>query len=354
MSPKPRNKRNRELPARWRYRHGAYFYRVPENSRDRWGGKTEFRLGKTLPEAYKVWSERLEHLSDTRNMNELLDRYALEVVPENKPKTQDSKNLAIRRLRPVFGEMLVAEVKPRHAYKYIDLVTRKHGATSANRDYEVLCHSLSKAVEWGVLDRNALKGQVKKNKIRPRQRYVEDWEIDEALKVAHPTLLAYIPLKQMVGLRCSDMLRLKCDDALEDGLYIDTGKTGAKLLITWTDELRAAVKFALSVRPVDDTNLLFCTRKGKCYATANGHNSGFKSLWQRFMRKALKKTGLKKKFAEIDIRKKTASDIEVLEDAQRLLGHASSETTRRHYRLKPEVVAPHSLKPRSDSRNDDT
>lgn len=348
MSPRRRNPENRQLPSRWRFKHGAYYYRVPNSVRNQWDGKTEFRLGKTIHEAYRTFASRVEDTAEIRTLGQLLDRYVAEVIPLNKPKTQESKQLAVRRLRPVFGEMPIAELKPRHAYKYIDLVTKKHGATSANRDFEVLSHAMSKAVEWGLIDFNQLKGQVKKNKLRPKKRYVEDWEIDELLEVAHPTIRAYVRLKQLVGLRCSDMLRLKTTDMLEDGLYADTGKTEAKLLITWTDELRTAVDFALSIRPVDDTDLVFCTRRGKCYATPNGKNSGFKSLWQRSMAIALEKTKLRNKFAEKDIRTKTASDMESTEDAQKLLGHTSPETTRRHYRLKPEKVAPHSLRKSKD------
>ncbi len=204
------------------------------------------------------------------------------------------------------------------------------------------------AVKWGLVDRNWLKGQVTKNKIDSKTRYVEDWEIEQALTVVHPTIAAYIQLKQLVGLRCTDMLKLELTDALEEGLYADTGKTGAKLLITWTDELRAAVDLAISVRPVKDSNLFFCTRAGKSYATPNGKNSSFKSLWKRSMAKAIKDTELENKFSEKDIRTKTASDMDSVEEAQRLLGHTSPDTTRRHYRLKPEKVAPHSLKDKGD------
>jgi integrase len=130
----------------------------------------------------------------------------------------------------------------------------------------------------------------------------------------------------------------------EDGLYAYTNKTGIPLLFTWTRELRDALNFAISARPVDGTDFVFCTRKGTSYATADGKNSGFKSLWQRSMKKALASTDLEMKFSEKDIRTKTASDMESLEEAQRLLGHTSSETTRRHYRLRPEKVAPHSIR----------
>ena len=52
---------NKGLPARWRFRHGAYYFDVPVSLRDAWDGKREFRLGKTLPEAYRIWAQRLDH-----------------------------------------------------------------------------------------------------------------------------------------------------------------------------------------------------------------------------------------------------------------------------------------------------
>ena len=240
--PKPRRTENRSLPSRWRFKHGAYYYRVPNNARELWDGKTEFRLGSTLYEAYRAWADRVEAHSDARTMAQLLDRYALEVVPGKASKTQESNRISIRRLRPVFGSMPIIAIKPRHAYRYRDKVTKKNGAASANRDLEVLSHSLSKAVEWGLIDRNSIKGQVRKNAIPRRDRYVEDWEINEACKVASPMLRAYVVLKLITGLRRGDLLRLQSSDLQDDGLHVSTSKTGKRLIISWTNELAQAVE----------------------------------------------------------------------------------------------------------------
>ena len=89
MTPKPRLPENRGLPSGWRHKHGAYFYRVPGNLRDLWEGKTEYRLGTSLAEAYRAWASKLELYADAQTMAELLDRYALEVVTLKATKYQE-------------------------------------------------------------------------------------------------------------------------------------------------------------------------------------------------------------------------------------------------------------------------
>lgn len=345
--PKARNKENRSLPSRWRYKHGGYYYRVPPKLRAFWDDKTEFLLGRSLQQAYQTFSTRVQADEDSRTMGQLLDRYTIDIVPGKSAKSQESNRISIQRLRSVFSDTPVTLVKPKHAYKYIDLVTKKHGPTSANRDYEVLSHALSMAVQWGVIDRNPVKGQVRKNKIEPRDRYVEDWELEEALTVAHPVIRAYIVLKLLTGLRRGDLLRLEEKQLTDSGIFVRTGKTGAALMIEWTEELREAVSACLNARPKDIVPWLFCTRKGNPYVKHDGSANAFDSLWQRFMKKVVTKTKVTERFQEKDIRKKTASDMS-LETAKQLLGHTSAATTRRHYRLKGDRVKPHSIKKPKD------
>jgi integrase len=52
------------------------------------------------------------------------------------------------------------------------------------------------------------------------------------------------------------------------------------------------------------------------------------------------KNGLTESFTEHDLRAKTASDLENLEQAAQLLQHSSSSTTQRIYRRKPDVLLP--------------
>lgn len=342
---------NKGLPERWRFRYNAYYYQVPKAVRHHWDGKSEFRLGKTLPEAHKTFAKRIAAYSNELNtMAELLSRYEVEVVITKKPATQKSNKISLERLIRVFGNQPVAGIKSRHVYQYKDACTKKHGATSYNRDHEVLSHAFSKAIEWGVIDEHPMKGKVTKNGIKegvkPRDRYVEDWEVNEALKVASPFIQHYIHLKLITGLRKSDLLSITLSDLKEDGIKVTPRKTagssGKTITFSWTPELRQVINNIKELRhPRLASVYLFCTKRGQPYIKEDGRTSGFDSTWQRFIKRALEETKLEVRFTENDLRAKAASDTD-LSHASKLLGHTNPSITDRVYRRKGEVVKPNS------------
>lgn len=349
--PRKRLPENQGLPARWRRYHGAYYYLVPPGLEAKWDDKKQFRLGTTLPEAHRTWALRLDIFADAKNIGQLLDRYALEIVPTKAPKTQRDNLAAIKRLKEVFGEMHIRDFKPIHAYRYRDKRGKKT-PTAANRELEVLSHAFTKSIEWGFREDHPMTGnKYRKLPTTPRTRYVEDWEIVEVLslksrrkKGSIHMVRAYIKTKLLTGQRRGDLLRLKTNDLKEDGIYITPRKTakstGKKIIIEWTPALRAAIDEALAARPVHISPWVFCTKRGECYIAADSTASSWDSLWQRFMERVLKETKVKIRFTEHDLRAKCASDAQSLEHAQALLTHADSATTKRIYRRRPERVKP--------------
>jgi integrase len=349
--PRKRNKENAGLPARWKTEHGAYYYQVPTGLEDRWDGKKKFRLGGSLPEAYAEWARRLQVAEGDKTIGALLDRYALEVVPTKSVRTRVENNRAIRNLRAVFGDAPLTWMKPQHVYQYVD--KRKATPVAAHRAIDVLSHAYTKAVEWGYIDRHPFKGEVRLQGEKPRDRYIEDWELVECLALASKRkkgsvlmIQAYIRIKLLTGLRRGDLLRLKTSDLKDDdGIHVTPSKTenstGKRQIIEWSPELREAIATAKDTRPVDIAPWLFCTRKGECYIDEKkGTASGWDSMWQRFMERVLDETKVTERFTEHDLRAKCASDAETLEHARALLAHADSQLTQRVYRRRPERVKP--------------
>jgi len=351
--PKPRKPENKGLPERWSKRHGAIYYSVPTGLEYKWDGKQLFRLGKTAAEAHKAWSEKLEGVETSKTIGQLLDRYSHEVIPKKAPKTQGEQIRQIAKLRAIFGHMGIDEITPQDIYQYID---KKEAKVSAKREISIIKHAYTKAVRWGFITKNPLKGEIRfdeeSERETPRTRYVEDWEVDE-LHTLLPTrdgndstlmLQAYAWLKEVTGMAKGDMLRLRpAHDFKDDGIHINrhkiAKKTNKETVYEWTTERRAAVDYALSVRPVDISPWLFCTKRGKGYINEEkGTCSGFDSMWQRFMKRLLEETKITERFTEHDLRAKASSDAPDDESARKMMSHSSVAMTRRVYRRKPEVI----------------
>ena len=194
-------------------------------------------------------------------------------------------------------------------------------------------------------------GQVRLARPEPRDRYIEDWEVQEMFtlncrrkKGSVAMIQAYLRLKMMTGMARGDLLRLTTANFGDSGIPIQrhktAKKTGKRTIYLWTPDLRLAIDAAIKARPCLSP-FLFCNSKGHSYLNEeNGRADGFDSMWGRFVDRVLKETKVTRRFTEHDFRAKTASDAESSEHARALLSHVDVNTTNRVYRRKPETVTP--------------
>lgn len=365
--PRTRNRLNRRYPTNWRVRQvGARWYisfRVPLEARSLWGGKAEAQIGKgsTLhaaeSQAYAAWAKKAASSETPPTIGAALDRYLAQVVPEKAPATQQSNRYSIRRLRQVIPEhMPVTAFESHHAYQYRDQCARLESPKKANLDLEVLSHVFTKCLEWGVpgLREHPIRGKVRKLPLAPRDRYIEDWELDAFLSVAGPMLRVYVPLKYALGIDKGMMLGIRMSDILPDRLKVpkrrkiaDNARAKGKEYLFEADGqstgLRELLDAVIAWRR-DHLKIsslwLFCTSAGQPYIRESGSTSGFDSIWQRAIKRALDTTPLQQRFTEHDLCAKTASDLDTAEQAQKLRGHINPQTTVAVYRRKPEAVIP--------------
>ncbi len=339
---------DRHLPERVYFKHGAYYYHAKDAEAEKIGKKWT-RLGTTISEMYGSLSKlhqdsELLKIKPT-TMRELFDRYARDVITTKKPATQRSNLNSLKFLRAFFDEMNIAEVESYHCFEYRDIRSKK-AVIGANRDIELLSHAFSKAIEWGCLRNEAhpIRGLIIKNTANIRDRYVEDEEITAFKQCISQFLQVYIDLKILTGLSKSDLLSIKLSDIKEDGIHYQriktTGRGAKRKVIMWTTELVDAVNAAKELRRRIGTDYLFCTKDGDAYIKDDGTTSGFDSIWQRAMTKALRLGIIVERFTEHDLRAKTGSEIETLEEAQTLLDHTNAAMTSRVYRRKTVQVMP--------------
>jgi integrase len=256
-------------------------------------------------------------------VNEMLDKYAAEVVIQHADTTQKDYAWHLGILRKHFGHMMVTEVKPRHIGRFLD---SKAGKVSRNRSAAVLSAAFTKAVgRWYMCDRNPCIG-VERNATKARDRYITDAEYKSLYDTMPDRMQVAMDLALLTGQRQGDLLRLTWAQVLPNGIYFRQGKTGKRLIVEMTPALEAVLLRARRI----DTGMaryhLVRTRDGAKFTS-----EGFRANWQRYMRLVLKRGLIKSRYTFHDLRAKCVSETLNITDAMHRAGHTSMQMTRSVY-----------------------
>jgi hypothetical protein len=315
MAPKIR-KSNKHLPERVYIKHGAYYF---VDAKNKW-----HKLGKTFPEAMAKWAEVIDKPARVTTMNDLFDRYMLEVAPKKAKATYKSNLREIKPLRIAFGGFLPDDLNQVLVYQYKDARAQAGAPVGANREKALLSAIFSKAIEWGIVRDNPCR-HVKRNKETPRQHTPSDEEIEAVKKVSSDISKGMAWLSRLTALRQIDLLNFKLINATDFGIEIVLSKTGVRWECEWDEELRACFDFIKKIKRPIRGLYLFCNRKGQPYTP-----DGFESMWQRDMQRALDKKVIETRFQFRDLRRKALREAEKKygkDYARMLAGHLNEKTT---------------------------
>jgi integrase len=294
----------RHLPPRMHQKHGAFYF---VDKRNKW-----HRLGETLDESLQAYAERTA-AAPTGSMISLID-VAMPIICEGLAEnTRKQYDAAAVRLKAALVEFRPEDVKPKHVAE-IKLAMRKT-PNMANRVLSVL---------RSIFDE------------RERDRYLEDHELAAIRSHAPLRLQCMIDILYLTGQRVGDVIGLHRSQITDQGLAFRQQKGKAKLVVVWSQELRAAVDTALVLHTNVKAMTLFHSRRGgaPAYKTV-------KDQWDR----ARALAGIPDATIH-DVRAKSLTDAENQGlDPQKLGGHASRQMTERYIRRKrvPLVKGPTAL-----------
>jgi hypothetical protein len=88
-------KRDSHLPKRVYLRRGAYYF---VDYAEKW-----HKLGRDLPTMYRRLADYLDEYP-IRTMNDVFDRYAVEVIPQKAPRTQKDNRTELKLLRGIWQD----------------------------------------------------------------------------------------------------------------------------------------------------------------------------------------------------------------------------------------------------------
>lgn len=312
-------KKDRHLPARMHFKHGAFYY-VHKNTWE--------RLSGDYPEALSMYAERMSPQA-AGGMADLIDRVLAKIAPNLANNTVSQYRIAANKLKPILVEFRPDQVKPKH----IAMIKEDMADTPnmANRCISFLRVVFQYALEWQEVESNPCIG-IKRHTEKKRDVYVTDEQF-AAIKSNSPVWLASIlDLSYLTGQRIGDVLAIRTEDVTDEGIFFKQQKTGAKLLVQMTPDLLAAIEAARAGNnklKKDEAHLLW-NRYGK--------KRDYGSVKDAFD-KARTEAGLKH-ITIHDLRAKSLTDTKLQgNNATELAGHTSERMTDRYIRVRVPVKA---------------
>lgn len=210
------------------------------------------------------------------------------------------------QLQKVFERGIVHAIRPTDVARYLR-VERAEAPVVANREVAVLSNLMNLAVECGQIDRNPCK-EVRRNKERPRTRLIESEELEKFVAWSlqqGPSAVVLVSMAQfaaLTGNRRAEFLALHWPQV--DDLVIRLSRAKQhdgqvkRELISVSDALQAVLDRVKATPGYNPMGAVFrAPRSNNAYT-----ESGFKAMWNRLMKAAVKAEVVTERFTFHDLR----------------------------------------------------
>jgi len=309
-------------------RHGAFYY----VKRGKW-----LPLGRDLGAALHEYARIVAQPAN--GVPALIDQALPAITDKVATSTRKQYLSAAVKLRKHFVEFTPDQVRHADVMVMMDAYTKN--PSIGNRLLTVLKQTFDWALERELVAHNPC-ARIKRHKQEARDRLISPAEFNAIREKAPARLQCIMDLCYLTGQRIGDVLAIKRADLDPEGIYFRQQKTGKKLVVAWSPELRAAVDRAKALTGNLAPLTLFYGR--------GGHPPVHQNVWRAF-KSAAKKAGVQNATLH-DLRAMSGTEAERQgEDPTALLGHTDSRTTKVYLRDKsaPVVTGPSFRRPIDES-----
>ena len=311
---------NKKFPPHF-HQSGNNYYFVSSKLPRRW-----VNLGQDYRLALTEWASLASSGGDTGTIKSAIEHYKIHELPAQAKNSQIQRGYLLKQIDLIFGHMKYSQLRTVHVNQYL---RTKKAKVAANHEITLLSTIFRYAINNGWTDHNPCVG-VKMNKVKKRERYITDLELQELRNHASDSMRCMIDLAYLTAMRRGDILALKLSDISEQGIQVKQLKTSKKQLFKWSTALREVIARAKKARKTRNITYLFTSEHGSQLT-----DSGFNSAFQRLKRKI----GIKDTHFH-DVRSKSITDakrLKGLDYAQALAGHANQSMTE-HYIKQREIT----------------
>jgi integrase len=310
MGRKRKDRADNWMPSRVYLKGPSYFYRPK--------GGGSIRICSAQAARSAVWAEYealINELGKDNIAKLVAEFFESADFSELAPTTQKDYRKYSQPVLTVFGKMEPDKVEPQHVRAYLDKRGKK-SRVQANREKAFFSRVFRWAYERGKVKKNPCQG-VRQFKEKARDRYVTDKEYQAVYESARPAVRVAMELSYLCAARKGDVITLRWSSVLDEGIFIQQGKTGAKQIKAWSPRLRAAIAQAKSLSKNALGTYVVIKPDGMPYT----HN-GFNAAWRDAVMAARAKTGWPLDFTFHDLKAKAISDIDgSSRDKQMVSGH---------------------------------
>ena len=236
----------------------------------------------TLVEARMIEGRHFPQKS-THTLQELLDRYTREVMPQKTPETQRSEMPVVRYWLQTLGHMVLTEIQPAHIIACRDERAKQSAPATVVKYLATLSRAFSTAMrEYHWCEQNPCRLVRKPTLPLGRVRYLSDEERSRLLTACQNSrnraLYPLVILALATALRSGSLFQLSTQNVdVEKGmLRLEKTKNGSRLVLPLVGE---ALTVARMLAATSQDGYLLPQRSGNPW----GH---YRTAWQRAVQRA--------------------------------------------------------------------
>lgn len=218
----------------------------------------------------------------SRTLDELLDRFEREVLPNRAKRTRSDYVRHIKVLRQAFGPRTAGQITRADIEDFLRVPEGAKGGIHRNRIVAVLSSVFGRALQWNWVSHNPC-SNVRRNPSKTEERNLSEEEFEGVRKLALPRIRVAMDLAMLTRQSQGNLLTLRWDQVQEHTIIFRDPrvrkKGRQKIEVEITPEIRRVLAECRELSR-NSEYVISESKSGGRYT-----NEGFRSNWQRLMKK---------------------------------------------------------------------